>query len=238
MSSIEARDIWKSLRGRQVLAGAGICVQEGEAVGLFGRSGSGKSTLFNILLGVLAQDSGSIRLDGRPLDDLPTDARARLGLGYVCQQPFIPPQLSVNAAMTMAAEGAGVHGRSGAVADVMARLAISHLARRAIGKLSGGERRRVEIGYMLVTKPRYLLLDEPFAGLDPLAIDALVGTLRDIADTGVGLLIAEHNHVDAGRLLDRSYVLDNGGLVARGGGAAQPRTRERALGETRWARQW
>ncbi|MGB3500804.1 MAG: ATP-binding cassette domain-containing protein [Mesorhizobium sp.] len=215
MNSIEARNIWKSLRGDYVLSGVNLSVRTGEAVGLFGASGSGKSTLFNILLGIIEPDRARVHVDGHPVSGLPTDARARLGLGYVPQRPFIPPHLTVAEAFAMAAEGARIADRAGAVQDVMDVLSISHLSRRPLRKLSGGERRRAEIGYVLVTRPRYLLLDEPFVGLDPLAVDALIATLRGLVESGIGLLIAEHNRVDATRLVGRYYILDNGTLTAR-----------------------
>ncbi len=213
-TSIEARDIWKTLRGQPVLTGASLIVRAGEAVGLFGASGSGKSTLFNIMLGVLPAERGEILLDGRPLDGLPTDARARLGLGYVPQRPYLPVHMTVRDALSMAAEGAGVREVAESTSTVMEALAISTLRNGTLGKLSGGERRRVEIGYVLVTRPRYLLLDEPFAGLDPIAVDSLIAMLGRIAETGIGILIAEHNRVDAARLTTRNYALDNGILTA------------------------
>lgn len=202
------------MRGQPVLAGATLSVRAGEAVGLFGASGSGKSTLFNILLGVFSPDEGEILLDGHPLDGLPTDARARLGLGYVPQRPHLPTHLTVRDVLAMAGEGAGVTNVAEIASNVMETLAISGLVQRAVGKLSGGERRRVEIGYVLVTRPRYLLLDEPFAGLDPIAVGSLIATLRRITGAGIGILIAEHNRVDAAKLTTRNYALDNGILTA------------------------
>ena len=210
--SIVVTNIHKTVGDQVVLAGASLSLGRGEAVGLFGRSGSGKSTLFNIILGVDRPDAGALALNGRDLGGLPPDARARLGLGYVPQRPYIPPRMTVAHALTMAAEGAG-HGSDEAVGEAMDAVAIEHLAARRVGQLSGGERRRVEIAYVLAMRPDFLLLDEPFAGLDPISVQGLIERLRAITATGIGLLVADHNHLDTRKLTGRFYVLRQGMLV-------------------------
>jgi lipopolysaccharide export system ATP-binding protein len=211
--SIVVTDIRKTIGDQAVLAGASLSLNRGEAVGLFGRSGSGKSTLFNIILGVDRPDAGAVTLNGRDLGGLPPDARARLGLGYVPQRPFIPPRMKVADALTMAAEGAAHGGGVDAIDVAMDTVGIAHLAGRRIGQLSGGERRRTEIAYVLALRPDFLLLDEPFAGLDPISVQGLIERLKAVAASGIGLLVADHNHVDARKLTGRFYVLRQGVLV-------------------------
>lgn len=228
MPTLEVTNLRKSIGGQTILAGAGLTVAGGEAVGLFGRSGSGKSTLFNLILGVSSPDAGSVFLNGRNLDGLPPDARARLGLGYVPQKPFIPPQLSVADALTMAAEGAAVGDRETAVEEAMAAVDIAPLGGRSVGRLSGGERRRAEVAYVLATRPSFLLLDEPFAGLDPIAIQVLNARLARVVAKGMGVLVAEHNHIDARKLTSRFYIL-RGGTLLSGEEVVRQRRRRRKM---------
>ena len=212
--------------GRVVLAGLELHLRPGEVLGLLGPNGAGKSTTFGILSGRIKPVAGTVRLDGESLDGLPLWRRVRKGLGYLAQEP------TVIRAMTVA-ENVGLAIGQVDVKDALARAGLGELADERAGTLSGGERRRLEIARSLATTPRYLLMDEPFSGVDPVGVEGLQQTIRGLAESGLGVLLTDHAVRAAMGVCDRVILLDQGQEMARGTPseiAADARVRDRYLG--------
>jgi lipopolysaccharide export system ATP-binding protein len=216
--SLEARELWKRYGRTTVVSAVDLRVDRGEVVGLLGPNGAGKTTTFRMIVGHEWPDGGRILLDGRDITDLPMHRRARLGLGYLPQEPSIFRKLTVRENVLAILETLPLDRseREERLGDVLAELDIAALADRKGYQLSGGERRRVEISRSLVTNPSFMLLDEPFVGIDPIAvadIQKIVGRLRQ---KGFGVLITDHNVRETLNTVDRAYLMNEGRILISG----------------------
>ena len=223
MSELVATDLVKRYRTRTVVDGVSLRVAEREVVGLLGPNGAGKTTCFYMIAGLTGCQGGRIRLNGRDLTGQPMHVRARAGLGYLPQEPSVFRKLTVAQNILAILEmrpDLDRNARQQRLDALLHELHIGHLADQAGISLSGGERRRVEIARALATDPRFILLDEPFAGVDPISvldIQRLVGHLRD---RGIGVLITDHNVRETLGICDRAYILAEGRVIAEGAPAA------------------
>ena len=219
--SLALKDVSISLGGRQLIKSVNLSLNPGEVVGLLGPNGAGKTTTFSLVIGLLRPDSGAIVMDGRDVADLPTPQRARLGLGYLPQEPSVFRQLSVRDNLDLALEQTSL-SRSDRIDrrdQLIEDFQLSAFVDRFGYQLSGGERRRCEVARALavgVKGPRYLLLDEPFAGVDPLAVADLQALIHKLRRRGMGILITDHNVRETLATTDRSYILNDGSILANG----------------------
>ena len=219
--SLALKDVSISLGGRQLIKSVNLSLNPGEVVGLLGPNGAGKTTTFSLVIGLLRPDSGAIIMDGRDVADLPTPQRARLGLGYLPQEPSVFRQLSVRDNLDLALEQTSL-SRSDRIDrrdQLIEDFQLSAFVDRFGYQLSGGERRRCEVARALavgVKGPRYLLLDEPFAGVDPLAVADLQALIHKLRRRGMGILITDHNVRETLATTDRSYILNDGSILASG----------------------
>ena len=215
---LEAVRLTKTFDGRKVLNEVSIVVHPGEAVGLLGPNGAGKTTTFYIVTGLMRPDRGQVRLDGTDITALPMHRRARLGLGYLPQEASVFRGLTVEDNLRAVAEL--VASRGDRVQEIVEQLlvdfALVELRRVVAARLSGGERRRVEIARALATAPRFLLLDEPLAGIDPIQVNELRRLIAHLKDRGLGVLITDHNVRDAFEIIDRAYILHEGRVLREG----------------------
>ena len=213
-----AANLGKSFRKRPVLRDVNVGVQRGEAVGLLGPNGAGKTTCFYIITGLIGPDVGTISLDGQDLTELPMYRRARLGIGYLPQEASIFRGLTVEqnirAVLEVAEPDSAV--RESAIDELLAEFSITHLRRAPAMALSGGERRRVEIARALATQPHFILLDEPLAGIDPIAVNDIRGLVAHLKDRGIGVLITDHNVRETLEIVDRAYILHEGRVLMEG----------------------
>ena len=218
MSILETRQIVKRYRNRTVVDGITLNVKTGSVVGLLGPNGAGKTTTFYSIAGFIQPDQGQILLDGEELTRLPIHKRARKGLSYLAQDSSVFKKLTVRENVRIVLEALGLS--KGEVNErtttLMHDLKISHLADNLGFALSGGERRRVEIMRALATRPRFILLDEPFAGIDPLSIVDLQKIIRDLRDQGLGVLISDHNVRETLSVCDYAYIVNAGTILAHG----------------------
>ena len=215
---LAAENLGKRFKKRPVLRDVTLYLQRGEAVGLLGPNGAGKTTCFYILTGLLAPETGSVYLDGRPITDLPMYRRARLGIGYLPQEASIFRGLTVenNIRAVLEVVESVREKREVLLNELLAEFSISHLRRTPALALSGGERRRVEIARALASKPSFILLDEPLAGIDPIAIEEIRELIKHIKDRGVGVLITDHNAKETLELIDRAYIIHQGKVLMTG----------------------
>jgi lipopolysaccharide export system ATP-binding protein len=213
-----ATSLGKSFKKRPVLRDVNVSVQRGEAVGLLGPNGAGKTTCFYIITGLLAPDVGTISLDGNDITELPMYRRARLGIGYLPQEASIFRGLSVEHNIRAILEVVEpVHEvREAALDALLAEFSITHLRRAPAMALSGGERRRVEIARALATQPHFILLDEPLAGIDPIAVNDIRDLVAHLKDRGIGVLITDHNVRETLEIVDRAYILHEGRVLMEG----------------------
>jgi lipopolysaccharide export system ATP-binding protein len=213
-----AENLGKRFKKRPVLRGVSLSVDRGEAVGLLGPNGAGKTTCFYIITGVIAADYGTIALDGQDITDLPMYRRARLGIGYLPQEPSIFRGLTVEANIRAILEVSerDPEQRRAALDDLLAEFSITHLRRTPALALSGGERRRVEIARALAAKPNFILLDEPLAGIDPIAVSDIRDLVSHLKDRGIGVLITDHNVRETLEIVDRAYILHDGMVLMEG----------------------
>ena len=216
-----AENIGKRFKKRPVLRGVSLSLNRGEIVGLLGPNGAGKTTCFYIVTGLIAADHGRIVLDGEDITELPMYRRARLGIGYLPQEPSIFRGLNVEAniraVLEVSERDSGKRRRM--LDELLAEFSIEHLRRTPALALSGGERRRVEIARALAAKPAFILLDEPFAGIDPIAVSDIRELVLHLRDRGIGVLITDHNVRETLELVDRAYILHDG-IVLREGSPA------------------
>ena len=210
--------IGKSFRRRPVVRGVSLTLKRGEVVGLLGPNGAGKTTCFYLITGLLKPDYGTIELDGHDITKLPMYRRARLGIGYLPQEASIFRGLTAEENIRAAAElvEPDTAHFAALVDSLLAEFSISHVAHTPAIMLSGGERRRVEIARALATHPSYILLDEPFAGIDPIAINDIRELVRHLKDRGIGVLITDHNVREALEIIDRAYILHDGQVMREG----------------------
>ncbi|MCK7593405.1 LPS export ABC transporter ATP-binding protein [Pseudomarimonas salicorniae] len=214
-----ARGLRKRYRQREVVKDFGLSLDAGEVVGLLGPNGAGKTTCFYMIVGLVPADSGEILLDGTDLTALPMHRRARLGVGYLPQEASIFRKLSVAENILSILELRGDLGREARereLADLLDELQIGHVADSLGAALSGGERRRVEIARALAGKPRLMLLDEPFAGVDPISVGEIQKIVRHLKSRGIGVLITDHNVRETLGICDRAYILNDGRVLAQG----------------------
>ncbi|HEY8068234.1 MAG TPA: LPS export ABC transporter ATP-binding protein [Burkholderiales bacterium] len=218
MSVLRADSLRKRFSSRTVVEGVSLDVASGEVVGLLGPNGAGKTTCFYMIVGLVPADAGSIHLDGRDLTQLPIHRRARLGISYLPQENSVFRKLSVeeNVQAVLELQGLPAEDIQPRLAELLGELNISHLRKHTALSLSGGERRRLEIARALGTKPAFILLDEPFAGVDPIAvldIQRIVGYLKA---RGIGVLITDHNVRETLGICDRAYIINEGAVLAYG----------------------
>jgi lipopolysaccharide export system ATP-binding protein len=233
---LEARDLRKAYRGRTVVNAVSILVAAGEVVGLLGPNGAGKTTTFSIVVGLVAPDAGSVLLDAQDITALPMYRRARRGLGYLQQEASIFRKMTALENLlaileTLPGEQAI---REETARSLLDRFKLSHLAHAVADTLSGGERRRLEIARALTLSPRFMLLDEPFAGIDPITVLDLQQVIRDLAAAGIGVLITDHNVRDTLAIVDRAYIIHAGAIFRAGspaGLSSDPEVRRVYLGE-------
>ena len=223
-SSLVARTLMKAYHGRQVVKDVSLEVSSGEVVGLLGPNGAGKTTTFYMIVGLVPSDAGTIELDGKQINRLPIHKRARLGLSYLPQEASVFRKLSVEENIQAVLElQTDENGKSLTSAQISARLEsllgelqINHIRSNQALSLSGGERRRVEIARALASAPRFILLDEPFAGVDPIAVIEIQRIVKFLKDRGIGVLITDHNVRETLGICDRAYIINAGTVLASG----------------------
>ena len=208
----------KSFKRRPVLRDVSLSVQRGEVVGLLGPNGAGKTTCFYIITGLIAADTETVELDGQDITDLPMYRRARLGIGYLPQEASIFRGLTVeqNIRAILEVGEPEFETREAMLDALLAEFSISHLRRASAMALSGGERRRCEIARALATEPNFILLDEPLAGIDPIAVGDIRDLVAHLKDRGIGVLITDHNVRDTLQIVDRAYILHEGRVLMEG----------------------
>jgi lipopolysaccharide export system ATP-binding protein len=217
-TGMAAHNLSKSYRQRPVLRDVSVSVQRGEAVGLLGPNGAGKTTCFYLITGLIAPDAGYISLDGNDVTELPMYRRARLGIGYLPQEASIFRGMSVEANIRAVLEviEKDRDARDAMLDELLAEFSISHLRRTPALALSGGERRRVEIARALASRPSFMLLDEPLAGIDPIAVGDIRDLVAHLKDRGIGVLITDHNVRETLDIIDRAYILHEGRVLMEG----------------------
>jgi lipopolysaccharide export system ATP-binding protein len=217
-STLRTINLSKSYGGRTVVRGVSLEVQAGEVVGLLGPNGAGKTTTFYMVVGLTSPDSGRVELDGQDVTDDPMYVRARRGIGYLPQEPSIFRGLTVEQNIIAILETMGLSAakRRARLAELLAELNLTPLARAPAHTLSGGERRRAEITRALVISPKFILLDEPFAGIDPIAVTDIQKIIFHLRDRGIGVLITDHNVRETLRITNRAYIV-HGGVIFKSG---------------------
>ena len=215
---LAARSLGKRFKKRPVVRNVSLSVQRGEAVGLLGPNGAGKTTCFYMITGLISPDYGQIMLDGIDVTDMPMYRRARLGVGYLPQEPSIFRGLSVeqNIRGVLEVVENDRDRREAMLDDLLAEFSITHLRRTPALALSGGERRRVEIARALASQPHFMLLDEPLAGIDPIAVGDIRDLVSHLKDRGIGVLITDHNVRETLEIVDRAYILHDGQVLMEG----------------------
>jgi lipopolysaccharide export system ATP-binding protein len=233
---LQTEKLVKAFKQRVVVSDLSLSLDAGEVVGLLGPNGAGKTTAFYMILGLTRPDSGRVLLNGEDITYLPIHQRARRGMGFLPQEPSIFRKLTVeqNLLAILEAQGVPARDRGGRAQELLRELNIAHLARSPAYTLSGGERRRAEITRALATDPRFMLLDEPFAGIDPIAVYDIQGIIGQLRDRGIGVLITDHNVRETLQIVDRAYIIHEGQILMSGTAAelaADDRAREVYLGE-------
>ncbi|MGA6994130.1 MAG: LPS export ABC transporter ATP-binding protein [Candidatus Deferrimicrobiaceae bacterium] len=236
MISLAVRDLRKRFREREVVKGVSLQIAPGEVVGLLGPNGAGKTTIFYMIVGLIRPDNGTVLLSGQDITRLPMHRRARMGLGYLPQEPSVFRKLTVRENILVFLEETSLPEgeRETRLSDLLAEMRISHVKETMGYSLSGGERRRVEIARSLVISPVFLLLDEPFAGIDPISVADLQQVILGLKEKGIGVIITDHNVRDTLTVCDRAYIISEGEILLEGNPeeiASSPRVREIYLGE-------
>lgn len=219
MSTLETTNLCKEYKGLQVVDHVNVEVSSSEVVGLLGPNGAGKTTCFYMIVGLIRRDSGEIYLDNDRISDLPMHERARLGIGYLPQEPSVFRKLTVEDNITAVLEAQPDLDREvirHRVAELLEAFGISHKSDTLGISLSGGERRRVEIARALSVNPHFILLDEPFAGIDPISVGDIQNIIAYLRDQGIGVLITDHNVQETLGICDRAYILTEGRVFASG----------------------
>lgn len=219
MSILSVRHLSKSYRSRKVVADVGLTIQSGETVGLLGPNGAGKTTSFYMIVGLVSSDSGTIHLNNREISRLSMDERSHLGLGYLPQEASVFRKLTVEENIMAILETRLPNDRNKAkqrLELLLQEFHITHLRDNLGMSLSGGERRRLEIARALASEPRFLLLDEPFAGIDPISINDIQRLIHRLCDHGIGILITDHNVRETLGICDRAYIVNDGRILAEG----------------------
>jgi lipopolysaccharide export system ATP-binding protein len=218
MSTLRTRDLTKSYSGRTVVRGVNVEIDSGEVIGLLGANGAGKTTTFSMVVGLTAPDSGRVMLDGIDVTDDPMYIRARKGIGYLPQEASIFRGLTVEQNIMAILETLDLDGaaRRARLRELLAELGLTPLAKSPAYTLSGGERRRVEITRALVISPKFMLLDEPFAGIDPIAVTDIQKIISHLKQRGIGVLITDHNVRETLKITDRAYIVHDGVIFKNG----------------------
>lgn len=237
MATLTTRQIVKRYHKRNVVDGVSVSINTGEIIGLLGPNGAGKTTSFYMIVGLISPDEGDILLDNVDITHLPMHERARLGIGYLPQEPSIFRKLTVaeNLMAVLELRKELTHGqRELIIEELLDEFSVGHLRNNLALGLSGGERRRVEIARALACEPRFMLLDEPFAGVDPISIIDIQKIILHLRDRGIGILITEHNVRETLGTCDRAYILAGGKVIAEGNAediVNNPKVRQVYLGE-------
>ncbi|HTY09125.1 MAG TPA: LPS export ABC transporter ATP-binding protein [Candidatus Edwardsbacteria bacterium] len=215
---VKAANLYKAYKKHQAVDGLTLEIRQGEVVGLLGPNGAGKTTTFNIITGLLKPDSGLVLLDDVNITDLPMYQRARLGLGYLTQEPSVFRKLTVEENILAILETMGLsrQEQQARLEKLLDELNIAHLAQKRAHSISGGERRRVEVTRALVTNPAFLLLDEPFTGIDPIARADIQSVVVKLKQRGIGVLLTDHNVRETLEITDRAYVIYEGKVFTQG----------------------
>ena len=236
MHKLEIKDITKTIKKTQILNGVSLEVKSGEIVGLLGPNGAGKTTTFYTVCGLVKPTSGTVYFDDKDITEYPLHKRALKGIGYLPQESSIFKDLSVEDNLMLAAEiiTEDKDEQQKRVEELLELFNIEPIRQRKGVSLSGGERRRTEIARALVSKPKFLLLDEPFAGIDPIAVSDIQGMIAHLAKRGIGILITDHNVRETLSIVDKAYILANGEILIHGDSetiANDPTARKYYLGE-------
>jgi lipopolysaccharide export system ATP-binding protein len=215
---LTGENLKKSFGKRMVVRGVTVVVNAGEVVGLLGPNGAGKTTCFRMIAGLLRPDGGSVSLEGRDLTGLPLFKRARLGIAYLPQEPSIFRGMTVeqNLRAILEAQPGAAREKDRVLEELLAEFGLIKLRESAAHTLSGGEKRRVEVARALIPKPSFLMLDEPFSGIDPIAVEELMGIIKGVRNRGIGVLITDHSAREVMKICDRIYVIYDGGIVLEG----------------------
>ncbi len=234
--AFEARRLEKAYRGRRVVKGVTLTLHAGEIVGLLGPNGAGKTTVFDMMVGLTLPDEGAILLDGEAITDLPMYQRARRGIGYLPQESSVFRRMTVEQNLVAILELLDLSDdeRRERLETAIKELGVGHVRTNKAFTLSGGERRRAEIARALVTRPHFLMLDEPFAGIDPIAVGDIQSIIRRLKARGIGVLITDHNVQQTLSITDRAYIINDGEILEEGSPAHlvnSQRAREVYLGE-------
>jgi lipopolysaccharide export system ATP-binding protein len=237
VSLLQAESLQKSYRKRRVVDGVSLSLESGEVVGLLGPNGAGKTTSFYMIVGLIRADSGNVLLDGEDLTDLPMHQRARLGIGYLAQEASVFRRLTVERnilAILETRKELNAEQRQERCQQLLEEFGIAHLRESLAMSLSGGERRRLEIARALSIQPRFVLLDEPFAGVDPIAVIDIKKIIQHLRELSIGVLITDHNVRETLDICDRAYIISAGNVLAEGPTEAiltDPKVRSVYLGE-------
>jgi len=236
MHLLEIKGLSKSYDGREVVKGVDISVKRGEIVGLLGPNGAGKTTTFYMIVGVIPPKAGSIIFDNNNITTLPIHERARFGIGYLSQEPSIFRKLSVEENIMSILETLPINRsqRKQRLKVLLDELGIAHLAKNKAYTLSGGERRRLEITRALVTNPSFILLDEPFSGIDPIVVNEAQEIIKELKEKGLGILLTDHNVRETLSITDRAYLIAEGRILISGTADElinDPQARQIYLGE-------
>jgi len=236
MHLLETKHLIKEYGGRRVVDSVEINVKRGEIVGLLGPNGAGKTTTFYMITGIIQPDEGRIIFDRKDITDMPLHMRARYGIGYLSQEPSIFRKLTVeeNILAVLETLGFSPRERKRRLNELLNELKITHLRKNKAYTLSGGEKRRVEITRALVTNPMFILLDEPFSGIDPIAVAECQEIIRDLRNKGLGILLTDHNVRETLAITDRAYIMAGGKTLISGTKddlVSNPKAREIYLGE-------
>ena len=230
------QNLVKAYKGRNVVNGVSIDIKQGEIVGLLGPNGAGKTTTFYMIVGLVRPNSGCVLLDGHDITEMPMYMRARRGIGYLPQEPSAFRKLTVEDNILLVLEMAGVRHkeRTARTSQLLKELRISHVKNQKAYTLSGGERRRTEIARALAVSPEFILLDEPFTGVDPIAISDIQDIVAELKQKGIGIIITDHNVRETLAITDRAYILSEGQIKTSGVSSDLPNdpiAREFYLGE-------
>ena len=237
MSQLRAESLQKSYRKRNVVDGVSLSLESGEVVGLLGPNGAGKTTSFYMIVGLIRADNGKVLLDGAELTDLPMHQRARLGIGYLAQEASVFRRLTVEQnilAILETRKALSPEERRERCQQLLEEFGIAHLSESLAMSLSGGERRRLEIARALSIQPRFILLDEPFAGVDPIAVIDIKKIIQHLRELSIGVLITDHNVRETLDICDRAYIISAGKVLAEGSTEeilSDPEVRSVYLGE-------
>ncbi|WP_027859324.1 LPS export ABC transporter ATP-binding protein [Marinobacterium jannaschii] len=219
MSKLEARNLAKSYKGRQVIRDVSLSIERGEIVGLLGPNGAGKTTCFYMIVGLVQADKGSVLIDEQAITKLPMHGRAKRGIGYLPQEASIFRKLSVKDNLLAILENRKDLNRSQQqekMQELLEEFHITHIRDSMGMALSGGERRRVEIARALAMEPSFILLDEPFAGVDPISVNDIKQTVKHLQDRGIGILITDHNVRETLDICEKAYIVSEGTILASG----------------------